>query len=154
MCGFLLSARNVSPRTILLASANLRCFPIFLQFLLISFWGTDPIASADTWMGSAEIMSCSIQPSSGSSSGSTIMFNCNHFCSLCLSNFCAGLLTTACFTAMMTLSQSAPEEIQVSHYSLLATLEVGGWVHGLNILQMSPFLQVFGKLVFASISGS
>lgn len=51
MCGFLLSARNISPRTILLASAKLRCFPIFLQFLLISFWGTDPIASADSLDG-------------------------------------------------------------------------------------------------------
>lgn len=55
--------------------------------------------------------------------------------SLCLANFCAGMLTTACFTAMMTLSQSAPEKMQSSHYSLLATMEV------------------FGKLVFASISG-
>jgi membrane protein implicated in regulation of membrane protease activity len=54
---------------------------------------------------------------------------------------------------MMTLSQSAPEEIQSSHYSLLATMEVGGLIHILNILQLCPFLQVFGKLVFASISG-
>jgi len=36
---------------------------------------------------------------------------------------------------MMTLSQSAPEEIQSSHYSLLATMEV------------------LGKLAFASVSG-
>ena len=45
--GYLLSARNVSPRTVLVASAKLRCLPILLQFLLISFWGTGSITSAD-----------------------------------------------------------------------------------------------------------
>ena len=57
---------------------------------------------------------------------------------LCLvaANLCAGLMTTACFTAMMTLSQSAAPRVQTSHYSLLSTMEV------------------LGKLMFASVAGA
>ena len=54
---------------------------------------------------------------------------------LVLANLCAGIITTATFTSMMRLSQTANSEIQTSHYSLLATMEV------------------LGKLMFASISG-
>jgi len=117
--GFLLSAKNLSPRTVLHQAAVLRCFPIFLQFVLISAWGTEPISSADT----LEDLNFD-----------SIMFYLA-IISLCLANFCAGVLTTACFTAMMTLSQTAPQIIQSSHYSLLATMEV------------------LGKLAFATLSG-
>eukprot|EP00090_Calanus_glacialis_P011870 TRINITY_DN20262_c0_g1_i1.p1 TRINITY_DN20262_c0_g1~~TRINITY_DN20262_c0_g1_i1.p1 ORF type:complete len:451 (-),score=116.56 TRINITY_DN20262_c0_g1_i1:174-1526(-) len=117
--GFLLSAKKLSPRTVLNQAAVLRCFPIFLQFILISAWGTQPITSADTLEDF---------------SFDSLMFYMA-IISLCLANFCAGVLTTACFTAMMSLSQTAPERIQSSHYSLLATMEV------------------LGKLAFASISG-
>ena len=56
--------------------------------------------------------------------------------SLCVGNFSAGLITTATFTSMMSLSQSAQTSIQTSHYSLLATAEV------------------LGKLMFASVAGA
>ena len=49
--------------------------------------------------------------------------------------FCAGVLTTAVFTLMMRLSQTAPEAIKGTHYTTLATFEV------------------LGKLAFAAISG-
>jgi len=118
--GFLLSARNVSPKTLLSFTAKLRCLPIILQFFLISAWGTDPIVSVDML---------------DRLSKDSLMFYLA-IISLCFANFCAGMLTTACFTAMMSLSQAAPEDIQSSHYSFLATMEV------------------LGKLIFATISGS
>eukprot|EP00092_Neocalanus_flemingeri_P009285 GFUD01009991.1.p1 GENE.GFUD01009991.1~~GFUD01009991.1.p1 ORF type:complete len:389 (+),score=89.44 GFUD01009991.1:329-1495(+) len=120
VCGFLLSARSFSPDRVLYAAAKLRCFPIFFQFLLISSWGREPIASAD----SLDVISWD-----------SVVFYLA-ILSFCFANFCAGVLTTAAFTAMMTLSQSAPEHIQSSHYSLLATMEV------------------LGKLAFATVSGS
>jgi len=117
--GYLLSANRFQPRTVLINTALLRCVPIFIQFIVITVWGSDPIMSVDY----LDILSVD-----------SLMFYVA-IISLCLANFCAGMLTTACFTAMMTLSQSAPEEIQSSHYSLLATMEV------------------LGKLAFASVSG-
>ena len=36
---------------------------------------------------------------------------------LVAANLCAGLMTMACFTVMMTLSQSAAPRVQTSHYS-------------------------------------
>ena len=48
VCGYLLSARGLSPNKVLYSAAKLRCFPIFLQFLLIFMWGTDPIVSVDS----------------------------------------------------------------------------------------------------------
>jgi len=107
VCGFFLSAKGVSPIKILNVTAKLRCFPILLQFLLIRVWGTDPIQS----------------PDSLSELGVDSVVFYLAITSLCFANFCAGLLTTACFTAMMTLSQSAPDQIQSSHFSLLATME-------------------------------
>jgi len=118
--GFLLSARNVSSKTLLSSTAKLRCLPIILQFFLIYAWGTDPITSVDML---------------DKFSKDSFMFYLA-IISLCFANFCAGMLTTACFTTMMSLSQGAPEDIQSSHYSFLATMEV------------------LGKLVFATISGS
>ena len=49
--------------------------------------------------------------------------------------FCAGTLTSAVFTLMMRLSQTAPETLKGTHYTTLATFEV------------------LGKLTFAAISG-
>lgn len=117
--GYLLSTLKSSPRSLLIRTAALRCFPITIQLLIINVWGTKPIASSDDL--------------------DRISFDSFMFymaiISLCLANFCAGLLTTACFTAMMTLSQSAPDCVQSTHYSMLATMEV------------------LGKLAFASVSG-
>jgi len=117
--GYLLSSKGFTPRTVLTKAAVFRCFPILIQCILISVWGSEPIASADTLHGFSK---------------DSLMFYLA-IISLCLGNFCAGVLTTACFTAMMSLSQSAPEAVQSSHYSLLATMEV------------------LGKLAFATISG-
>jgi len=117
--GYLLSANRSKPRTVLYKTAMLRCFPIFIQLFVITVWGIKPLVSADSLN-----VACM----------DSLMFY-TAIISLCLANFCAGMLTTACFTAMMTLSQSAPESIQSSHYSLLATMEV------------------LGKLAFASVSG-
>ena len=56
-------------------------------------------------------------------------------------------------------SHDDPVPISTGENSVLPLLSAGyhgGWwldIHSLNILQMCPFLQVFGKLVFASISG-
>merc|ERR1719430_294174 len=118
--GFLLSVRNVSPKTLLSFTAKLRCLPLILQFFLISAWGTDPIVSVE--------MLDMVSKDSPMFYVAVI--------SVCFANFCAGMLSTACFTAMMSLSQAAPGDIQSSHYSFLATMEV------------------LGKLTFATISGS
>ena len=57
------------------------------------------------------------------------------FSLLCCVMFCAGTLTSAVFTLMMRLSQTAPETLKGTHYTTLATFEV------------------LGKLTFAAISG-
>ena len=57
------------------------------------------------------------------------------FLLLCCVLFCAGVLTSAVFTLMMHLSQTAPEKIKGTHYTTLATFEV------------------LGKLSFAATSG-
>ena len=49
--------------------------------------------------------------------------------------FISGTVTTVTFTFMMQCSQNAPERIQATHYTTLATLEV------------------FGKLIFSAITG-
>lgn len=46
--------------------------------------------------------------------------------SLCLQHFLGGLVTTTTFTVMMHCSQLAPRDLQATHYSLLATLELLG----------------------------
>ena len=46
--GFLLSAHRYSPREVLYKSAMLRCFPILIQFILITSWGSQPLVSADS----------------------------------------------------------------------------------------------------------
>nr|XP_028591830.1 major facilitator superfamily domain-containing protein 3-like [Podarcis muralis] len=55
--------------------------------------------------------------------------------SIFLQHFIAGLVTTLTFSIMMQCAQKAQENIQATHYSLLATLEV------------------LGKLVFSSLAG-
>ena len=45
--GYLLSTLKSSPRSLLIRTAALRCFPITIQLLIINVWGTKPIASSD-----------------------------------------------------------------------------------------------------------
>ncbi|XP_062987301.1 major facilitator superfamily domain-containing protein 3 isoform X2 [Elgaria multicarinata webbii] len=56
--------------------------------------------------------------------------------SICVQHFIAGLITTLTFSMMMYCTQKAKESVQATHYSFLATLEV------------------LGKLVFSTLSGS
>ncbi|XP_023347956.1 major facilitator superfamily domain-containing protein 3 isoform X2 [Eurytemora carolleeae] len=116
--GYLLSRKLWKPRRVLLFFCSLRVLPILLQTLIIYMWGMEGIKLEDL-----DIVSIH-----------SFYFHTAIF-SLCIGNFCAGTLTTAAFTAMMSLSQGAEESIQSTHYSLLATVEV------------------FGKLSFASVSG-
>ena len=108
-----------NPDQVLLTWTKIRIIPIFLQLFIIRLWGSQPIAASDN-LDSLTVDS--------------IMFYAA-VSSLTLANFCAGIITTATFTSMMRLSQTADTEIQTSHYSLLATAEV------------------LGKLMFASIAG-
>ena len=108
-----------NPDQVLLTWTKIRIIPIFVQLFIIRLWGSDPIAASDN-LDNLTVDS--------------IMFYAA-VSSLTLANFCAGIITTATFTSMMRLSQTADTEIQTSHYSLLATAEV------------------LGKLMFASIAG-
>jgi len=116
--GYLLSTEKFKPGQLMLYTAALRVLPISIQFILILFWGHAPVKNSlddfnlDSLMFYLSIMT------------------------LCVANFTAGLITTCCFTSMMTVSQSAPSMIQTSHYSLLSTCEV------------------LGKLMFASVAGA
>lgn len=118
--GYLLSSRRVAVMKVLLLFAKMRIIPIAGQLLIIRFWGLNAIKSAEDL--------------------DKISFDCFMFylsiASLCVANFFAGVVTTATFTSMMTVSQSAPAEIQTTHYSFLATMEV------------------LGKLSFATVAGA
>ena len=119
--GFLLSSDSgfsvrMKPSELMLKTACLRIIPIFLQFIIILCWGREPVTDF------------------GGLNTDTLLYYLSILC-LVTANLCAGLMTTACFTAMMSLSQSAPTSLQSSHYSLLSTMEV------------------LGKLVFASVAG-
>ena len=118
LAGILLSSQSWSPYKLMLYTAGLRVVPILGQLFIINIWGHSPI----------------INNSLDSLNYDNVMFYLSVF-SLCVGNLCAGLITTACFTTMMTISQSAPSSVQTSHYSLLATSEV------------------LGKLLFASVAG-
>merc|ERR1711953_1211739 len=107
------------PDQVLLTWTKIRIFPIVVQLFIIRLWGTDPITASDN-LDNLTVDS--------------IMFYAA-VSSLVLANFCAGIITTATFTSMMKLSQTADTKIQASHYSLLATAEV------------------LGKLMFASVAG-
>ena len=97
-------------------TACLRVIPISVQFVIILCWGREPVTDL------------------GGLNTDTVLYYLSILCHA-LANLCAGLMTTACFTTMMSLSQSAPTSIQTSHYSLLSTMEV------------------LGKLMFASVAG-
>ena len=118
--GYLLSSESgsgqVQSAELMIKTAYLRILPISLQFVIILCWGREPVSD----LGSLNL--------------DTVLYSLS-ILSLVLANLCAGLMTTVCFTSMMTLSQSAPTSIQSSHYSLLSTMEV------------------LGKLMFASVSG-
>ena len=124
--GWLLSARSLPTSLVLRAGTAVRCLPILLQAWLVQVWS--PAQSALLLpLGLA---------------------------SHALAAFLAGLITTATFTAMMSVSRAAGPGCQarcaaphhctvlmtttsltISHFSLLATCEV------------------LGKLVFASLAG-
>ena len=116
--GFLLSSESgrVKASELMLRTACLRIIPITFQFIIILCWGREPVTDL------------------GGLNTDTVLYYLSILC-LVLANFCAGLMTTACFTTMMSLSQSVPTSIQSSHYSLLSTMEV------------------LGKLMFASVAG-
>ena len=117
--GLLISSRDYNPHHLLLIGTQLRVIPIFLQFLIIKTWGSQPITSSHN----LDILTMD-----------SVMFYAT-VSSLVLANLCAGVITTATFTIMMRVSQTADTEIQASHYSFLATMEV------------------MGKLLFASVAG-
>jgi len=119
LSGYLLSSHSFSPHQLLLTWTKIRIIPISLQLVIIRLWGSQPLASSH---------------SLDSLTFDAFMFY-SAVSSLVLANFCAGVITTATFTTMMRISQTAETEIQTSHYSLLATMEV------------------LGKLMFASIAG-
>jgi len=116
--GFLLSSESgrVKASELMLRTACLRIIPITFQFIIILCWGREPVTDL------------------GGLNTDTVLYYLSILC-LVLANFCAGLMTTACFTTMMSLSQSVPTCLQSSHYSLLSTMEV------------------LGKLMFASVAG-
>ena len=118
LSGYLLSRSRVRPRQLMLCAASLRVLPISLQYVVILAWGDARIAGT-----------------LGALDSDTLYYALSILC-LVTANLCAGLMTTACFTAMMTLSQSAAPRVQTSHYSLLSTMEV------------------LGKLMFASVAGA
>jgi len=116
--GVLISNMKWKPRRVLMMFASVRIIPMLAKTILVGLWGFDSVDLQDLDRVSLE----------------SAFFYISIF-SLCLGNFCAGILTTAAFTAMMNLSQGAPESIRSTHYSLLATTEV------------------LGKLSFATVSG-
>ena len=62
-------------------------------------------------------------------------FKYTGFFAICLTSVGAGAVTTAVFTMMMQISKKAPDDVQGTHYSMLATCEV------------------LGKLLFAALAG-
>ena len=117
--GLLITSHDYSPHSLLLTWTKIRIIPIFIQLLIIRMWGSDPITSSHN-LDTVTVDS--------------LMFY-SAVSSLVLANFCAGMITTATFTTMMRISQTAETEVQSTHYSLLATMEV------------------LGKLMFASVAG-
>lgn len=107
------------PREIICKYSFLRSLPICLQLILIHQWGMDRVQSESVFLFW---------------NSDTVFMYLGFFCTT-ITLFCAGVITTATFTVMMRLSQSAPETLKGTHFTTLATCEVGG------------------KLLFASISG-
>ena len=104
-------------RNLIKRYAVIRSFAILAQFLLILSWGKQIIVSDETF------------------SFDWVMLHLG-FLLLCIVLFCAGAMTTATFSLMMSLSQrTCRDAIRGTHYTTLATFEV------------------LGKLVFAFVSG-
>lgn len=116
--GWALSGRaQTAPHKIILGFSLLRSFSIFIQLVLVTSWGEGPIDE------------------NGDLTSLDFFYVHSSFLMLCITLFSAGAITTAVFTLMMRLSQTAPSSIQGTHYTVLATSEV------------------LGKLVFAILAG-
>ena len=119
--GYRLHSNPECAKDILLKFSALRTVPIVGYVLVLNFWGTDKALNPET----------AFNVSSWDS-----FFMYSGFACTGILLFCAGAVTTAAFTIMMRLSQKAPENIQGTHYTTLATFEI------------------LGKLAFASVSGA
>lgn len=118
--GYALSKHYDCAKHLLSQYCFLRTLPIIGQFAILCYWGPDIVEDTARF----------------SSWNSDSVFMYLGFLCTSLTLFCAGVITTATFTVMMRLSQcSAPEGLQGTHYTTLATFEV------------------LGKLLFASIAG-
>jgi sugar phosphate permease len=107
--------RGTSAQRLVIQFAVLRAITIFGLTIVLSNWGLEP-ATFDT-------------------TKRDYYFKFAGFSLICLTSISAGAVTTATFTLMMRLSQTAPDKIRGTHYSLLATSEV------------------LGKLMFAALAG-
>ncbi|TRY77902.1 hypothetical protein TCAL_08117 [Tigriopus californicus] len=107
------------PREIICKYSFLRSLPITLQLILIHQWGVARVPSESVFLFW---------------NSDTVYMYLGFFCTT-ITLFCAGVITTATFTVMMRLSQTAPDPLKGTHFTTLATCEVGG------------------KLLFASLSG-
>jgi len=106
-----------TPKQIVVSYSIWRALAILLQFVLVRGWGNEPFAEDATFSYDWTMLHCG-------------------FLLQCAVLFCAGTITTATFSLMMSLSQNACRNaIQGTHYSTLATTEV------------------LGKLAFATVAG-
>ena len=112
--GLALTAGYVTAKNIVYAVAILRTFGISLLTLVTIQWGNEPATFEDNY---------------------DFYFKYTGFFAICLTSVGAGAVTTAVFTIMMQISKKAPDEVQGTHYSMLATCEV------------------LGKLMFAALAG-
>merc|ERR1719273_852598 len=113
--GFVLTKGYCSVKKLVFHLAIFRTFGIAMMTLVTIYWGNEPATfEGDNY---------------------DFYFKCIGFVSICFVSPTAGALTTAVFTMMMKISKKAPEDIQGTHYSLLATCEV------------------LGKLLFAALAG-
>lgn len=115
--GYALSKQNKSAEGIIKQFAIIRACAIGCQTLIIISWGRQ-IAVNESMPLSTDWI-----------------YKYVSFTLLCVTLWCAGTVTTATFTLMMRLSQTAHVSTRGTHYSLLATCEV------------------LGKLAFATIAG-
>lgn len=113
--GLALTAGYVTAKNIVYALAILRTFGISLLTLVTIQWGNEPATFEDN--------------------NYDFYFKYTGFFAICLTSVGAGAVTTAVFTMMMQISKKAPDEVQGTHYSMLATCEV------------------LGKLLFAALAG-
>ena len=113
--GLVLTAGYVTAKNIVYALAILRTFGISLLTLVTIQWGNEPATFEDN--------------------NYDFYFKYTGFFAICLTSVGAGAVTTAVFTIMMQISKKAPDEVQGTHYSMLATCEV------------------LGKLLFAALAG-